>query len=71
MSTYTCPKCGSNEVLVNDSRPKGKLGHFYRRRQCQACWHRFTTIEMPLTEYNDILQADEHLQALKRIINEI
>lgn len=38
-----CPKCGSQEQNVIDSRPVG--GRIRRRRECDKCKERFTTIE--------------------------
>lgn len=38
-----CPKCGSQDQNVIDSRPVG--GRVRRRRQCE-CGERFTTVEM-------------------------
>lgn len=39
-----CPKCGSPESLVYDSR-KMKNFSVMRRRECKACGFRFTTEE--------------------------
>lgn len=39
----TCPVCGSKTKVI-DSRPYGCEG-IWRRRECLACKHRFTTME--------------------------
>ncbi|MCY4324493.1 MAG: ATP cone domain-containing protein, partial [Betaproteobacteria bacterium] len=39
-----CPRCGSNDTKVQDSRPGGKVK--YRRRMCKACDFRFSTTEL-------------------------
>lgn len=39
-----CPKCGCENLAVRDSRPVD--GSVRRRRECIACYHRFTTYEI-------------------------
>ena len=47
-----CPFCGSDDTRVIDSRPADDNTSIRRRRQCEACFKRFTTYEkletMPL-----------------------
>ena len=54
-----CPKCKFVETKVVDSRQCNgksawskyiKEGLVKRRRECQFCGHRFTTVEMPVRE---------------------
>ena len=40
-----CPYCGSESVRVLDSRPSDDNNAIKRRRQCEACGGRFTTME--------------------------
>ena len=40
-----CPKCGSQEDRVVDSRASREGATIRRRRECSACTHRFTTYE--------------------------
>ena len=40
-----CPKCGSQEDKVIDSRSSGDGVQIRRRRECTACENRFTTYE--------------------------
>jgi transcriptional repressor NrdR len=40
-----CPFCGHPDSRVIDSRPDDAIGGVRRRRECQACSHRFTTLE--------------------------
>ena len=40
-----CPSCGAVESKVIDSRPSDNYTAIRRRRQCEACGHRFTTYE--------------------------
>ena len=52
-----CPKCGSQEDRVVDSRASREGATIRRRRECTACAHRFTT-------YEEIER--DHLMVLKR-----
>ena len=40
-----CPACGVDDDRVVDSRPAEDGAAIRRRRECQACTHRFTTFE--------------------------
>src|SRR5438034_11657023 len=40
-----CPKCGSQDDKVIDSRASREGATIRRRRQCLGCGHRFTTYE--------------------------
>lgn len=40
-----CPKCGSGELKVNESRDLESGSAIRRRRECLSCKHRFTTYE--------------------------
>lgn len=52
---YRCPKCGS-VCSVKDSRPT-PTGTVRRRRRCAnpECEHRFSTEEVPDTDYDGVL----------------
>lgn len=39
-----CPKCSNSETTVVDSRPTQRAG-IRRRRECESCGERFTTVE--------------------------
>ncbi len=52
-----CPKCGSLEDKVIDSRVSKDGASIRRRRECIACEHRFTT-------YEEIERAD--IRVIKR-----
>ena len=54
-----CPKCGCDDCIVVDVRPKD--GNSKRRRECIGCGERFNTVEIHMEEY-------ENLKELKRII---
>ncbi|MEZ5980265.1 MAG: transcriptional regulator NrdR [Planctomycetota bacterium] len=40
-----CPRCGANDDRVVDSRESGEGAAIRRRRECLACFLRFTTYE--------------------------
>lgn len=40
-----CPKCGSEDLKVNESRDLENGSAIRRRRECLACRYRFTTYE--------------------------
>lgn len=42
-----CPACGATDTRVIDSRPVETASAIRRRRECEACHHRFTTYERP------------------------
>ena len=44
-----CPKCSSDDLKVLDTRA-GKVASTRRRRECQNCGYRFSTIEEILRE---------------------
>lgn len=45
-----CPKCGSDDLKVNDTRAAKDGRSIRRRRECLGCKHRFTTIEAIVRE---------------------
>lgn len=40
----TCPVCGGNDLKVTDVRDRD-CESIYRRRKCQSCGHKFSTVE--------------------------
>lgn len=68
-----CPRCGSNQVMVIDSRNKDNC--VKRRRRCLDCFETFGTIEIYKDEYknfkrnayNDAIRGiEEALESLKK-----
>lgn len=55
-----CPKCNSNQVYVTDSRRKE--GTVHRRRECQDCGHRYTTVEVDVGEYKSLKEKAKMLR---------
>lgn len=64
-----CPKCKSNKLTCIDSRPSGDTTR--RRRQCLDCKVRFSTMEIPEYEYNDLKNKAKLLAAILKTAAEI
>lgn len=60
-----CSVCGGN-TFVTDSRPDKAHTHIRRRRRCEECGTRFTTVEMP-TDLQGTLPTRRELEALKLV----
>ena len=52
----TCPKCGSDDYCVTDSRVIGDTRH--RRRKCNNCNNRFGTIEIVKERYEKLIAKE-------------
>ena len=57
-----CPKCGSLESRVVDSRLGRGDRSIRRRRECSTCSHRFTTLEEVLREGLMVRKRDGRLE---------
>lgn len=55
-----CPKCGSDQVNVIDSRPKE--GTVARRRKCLVCGYRYSTVEVDVSEYKSLKEKAKMLR---------
>ena len=64
MKCLLCP--GGTHVL--DSRYTKGLEAQRRRRKCDRCGHRFTTYELPVTQYRAILTMRQHALALTQAL---
>ena len=53
-----CPKCQSLDIKVLDTRTAKEGSSIRRRRECNACGHRFTTIEEILRENLQVVKRD-------------
>ena len=49
-----CPRCGSSDVFVTDSR-KDNTPYRMRRRKCRACKHTWGTVEISQKDFNRLL----------------
>ena len=60
-----CPKCSSDDLKVLDTRA-GKIASTRRRRECQNCGHRFSTIEEILREDLVVIKRDGRRESFDR-----
>lgn len=61
-----CPLCGSRTEVV-DSRSDYKIANaIYRRRRCIKCDHKFTTYELPKSEYKKLFEVYISLEGMSR-----
>ena len=62
-----CPKCGSQDDKVIDSRSSSDGGQIRRRRECLKCATRFTTYEEIHREHLRIQKRNGQYEAFDRI----
>lgn len=55
----TCQKCGSTWFKCINSRPYDKKNAIIRRRECEYCGHRWTTLEINKEYAVDIVLCRE------------
>jgi transcriptional repressor NrdR len=53
-----CPRCGTDEDRVIDSRPARDGHEIRRRRECSACGNRFTTYEAPEEQVSFVVKSN-------------
>jgi transcriptional repressor NrdR len=61
-----CPRCGSTEDRVIDSRPLQEGAAIRRRRECLTCNHRFTTYEQVEGEDMRVVKKDGRCEPFDR-----
>src|ERR671930_37914 len=70
-----CPKCGSLDTQVKDSRPTEDSAAIRRRRVCLPCNFRFTTFERvqlrELTVRKRNVEPDRIEQTVSKIVQEL
>lgn len=69
LSIKHCSQCGT-KTLINDSRIRTAKGahlqRLARRRYCPNCGHKFSTVEIPQHEYDDLIRVKRMLQTLAK-----
>lgn len=71
---FGCPKCGHGFSSVLDSRPNETRDAIRRRRECLGCEHRWSTLEVFITDRGSIetlLGAARQEQNLKDLLTRI
>lgn len=67
MTRSYCPKCGSDRTITKDVQQQD--GNIRRRRECNACGWRYTTMEVPLDEFNRLRYHErDYKELLQRIV---
>jgi len=61
-----CPKCGTKDTRVIDSRVSTSGLAIRRRRSCQACGYRFSTIEEIIREDLYVIKNDNRREPFDR-----
>lgn len=61
-----CPSCGHDEDRVLDSRPVREGAAIRRRRECDACGHRFTTYEYVERGTFQVVKKDGRREPFRR-----
>jgi transcriptional repressor NrdR len=59
-----CPYCGFHESRVTDSRDQG--GTIHRRRRCEHCFQRFSTVESVVLPELMVVKRDGRREPFKR-----
>lgn len=57
-----CPKCKSNETIIVDSRAYENTTR--RRRSCNECGERWSTIEVLVEEHVRMVAANKQMQSI-------
>ena len=73
-----CPSCGKSGAKCFDSRrtkgryadPGAPKGYTWRRSECAACKHRWTTIEIPVEEFDDLTRLKGLAAGIYRLLAE-
>ena len=63
-----CPSCGWNKVKVYDSRSHQALK--WRRRECQECGYRWSTVEMDQEQYRRYKRLSEAMGAALEVMED-
>lgn len=63
-----CPKCKADSSVI-DSRPTEQ--HIRRRRRCDKCQHRWTTVEVDETEFVAHQNKLKDIRTIHRIADEL
>lgn len=68
---FRCPACRAENTHVCDSR--GSKGKTYRRRRrfCEACGYRFSTVEVTATEYDARVGRDAVIALRAKVMSMI
>jgi transcriptional repressor NrdR len=69
-----CPTCGGHRLAVIDTRKTNGHGAIRRRRKCEACGYRYSTIEISEAVFKSLVKSDTlagHRAQLKRLLADV
>lgn len=66
-----CIKCGANTVRTADSRIYGSRPWRTRRKHCDTCFHRWTTVEVPTELLHNVEHIMQTLHVMTQNVSEI
>lgn len=64
---YICINCGADSVMNIDTR-NSKSKPLRRRKHCLNCDTRFTTYEIPVTEYESLIEQGERFKKVLELV---
>lgn len=73
-AALACPACGRHRLAVIDSRKSNGHGAVRRRRKCEDCGYRYSTIEISEAVFKSLVKSDTlsgHRASLKRMVAEM
>lgn len=63
LNARTCPMCMAEDSRVRDVRVNSVTEILERRRECRACGHRWTTVEIPRSAYGKFIRENKEEKA--------
>jgi transcriptional regulator NrdR family protein len=63
-----CPRCGSNQVMVIDSRPRQNETVIKRRQRCSNCFYTFGSVEIYEDEFKKLTGYEKAVKTLENVI---
>lgn len=73
-SQLACPTCGGHRLAVVDTRRTNGHGAIRRRRKCEDCGYRYSTIEISESVFKSLIRSDTlsgHRAQLKRVVADL
>lgn len=70
-TNYQCKQCGSAKVFTVDSRPANRPGWRRRRKHCNDCDAKWSTVELPIEDIEAVLAITYKLDDLGNMAKNI
>ena len=65
---FICINCGADNVINKDTRNFSKSKPLRRRKRCLSCDYRFSSCEIPIEEYEKLMENKEKLENIKKLV---